>query len=228
MERDKDHFKEHRKRLRNRFRRSGAKALQDYEILEMLLGYAIPRRDTKPLAKRVIGRFGSLQAVFDRTYEELECIEGIGEYAGTLIALVKACTSRYMEPGKDERAVMENPDAVIRHIRAEIGSLAREQFMLLCLNAANRLTHTEIISQGTVDMAHVYPREIIRTAIVKNASALILVHNHPSGSLKPSAHDERLTRDLTEMCSGLGIQIHDHIIVTRDQAYSIKLGRRLP
>lgn len=228
MKEDSPHYLGHRKRLRERFRKSGRDALRDYELLELLLGYAIPRRDTKPLAKDLLSHFGTMRRIFDESSGELESREGMGEYAGTLVKLVKACMSRCMEPCPESAAViLDNPEAVLRYIRAEIGGEKNEHFLLLCLNSAGKLTHTERLAEGTVNMAHVYPREVFKAALIKGASALILVHNHPSGSLTPSSHDERLTRSLTELGDQLAITVHDHIIVTRDHAYSIKLGRRI-
>ena len=223
----KPHYLGHRKRLRERFRKKGRDALQDYEILEMLLGYAVPRRDTKPLAKDLIGRFGSLRGVFEAPLEEIESCRGMGEYAGTLVRLVRSCTSLCLEPSGKTAAVLDNPETVLRYIQAEIGGERKEHFLLLCLDSAGALIHTEHLSEGTVNMAHVYPREVFKTALLKGASSLILIHNHPSGTLSPSSHDERLTRALTELGEKLGVTVNDHIIVTRDQAYSIMLGREI-
>ncbi len=223
----KPHYLGHRSRLRERFRRQGRKALEDYELLELLLGYALPQKDTKPLAKDLISHCGGLRGVFEESFEDLESVKGIGEYASTLIRLVKTCTVRCLEPSSENMVALDNPESVITFLQCEIGSEKSEHFMLLCLNPAGRLMHTEHLSTGTVNMAHVYPREVFRTAIVKGASAIILIHNHPSGSLTPSAHDERLTRTLTDLGDQLGIAVHDHIIVTRDSAYSIKLGRTI-
>jgi len=220
----KAHYTGHRKRLKGRFRKSGRKAFQDHELIELLLAYAIPRKDTKPIAKRLLAKFGSFQAVLDAPRERLEEIEGIGEHASTLIILMRACMSRYFEPAKDDKPVISGPEDVLDFMRAEIGGSAKEQFMLVCLNAAGRLVHTQIIAEGTVDAAHVYPREVLKEAISHNATALILVHNHPSGTLHASQQDMRLTNQLTEICSQVGISLHDHLIVTRSGAYSIKLG----
>jgi len=221
------HYTGHRSRLRSRFRDAGRGALSDYEILELLLGYAIPRKDTKPLAKELLEEYGSLRRIFDESLEALERRKGIGEYSSTLIKLVKACVIRYLEPFTEGGVILDSPEAVIRYLQAEIGGEKSEHFMLLCLNSAGRLIHVQDLCQGTVNMAHVYPREVFKTALERGASALVLVHNHPSGSLTPSAHDERLTRALTELGESLGIPVHDHIIVTRDKAYSITLGRHI-
>jgi DNA repair protein RadC len=223
-----EHYLGHRKRLRERFRKKGRAALEDYELLELLLGYALPRRDTKPIAKALMEHSKSLRRVIDEPFEELEAREGVGEYASTLIKLVKACMSRCLEPGEADRAeTLDNPEKVLKFLKAEIGGEGSEHFMLLCLDSAGRLIHTEHLARGTVNMAHVYPREVFKTALVKGASAVILIHNHPSGTLSPSSHDERLTRALSELGEGLGVAVHDHIIVTRDRAFSIKLGREI-
>jgi len=215
----------HRKRLREKFRAVDRDGLSDYELLELLLSYAIPRYDTKPLAKRLIKQFGSFANVLDQGYDELESMKGLGENSSTLIKLVKAAIPQYFEPDSRNTPVLNSPEKVIDFIRAEIGNKKKEFFMLLCLNTAGRLIHKEIISKGTINQAHVYPREIIKTALLKNSSAIILVHNHPSGNLKPSSHDEKLTSAINEICSSLGIILHDHLIVSKDQAYSIKYGR---
>jgi len=217
------HYEGHRKRLRDRLRTSGRESLRDDELLEMLLAYGLPRRDTKPLAKTLIRQFGSYHRVLDASCTEIEQVGGIGEYTSTLFVLVKACMRRYLEMETRDGNVLNSPERVIAYTRAEIGSREKEHFMLLCLNAAGVLIHKEIIAEGTVDLAHVYPREILKTALEKNATALILVHNHPSGSLVPSENDKRLTRTLKELCTNLGISVHDHLIVTRSGAYSITL-----
>ncbi|MGC9323144.1 MAG: RadC family protein [Desulfomonilia bacterium] len=224
MNESRAHYEGHRKRLRDRLRKSGRQALQDYELLEMLLAYGLPRKDTKPIAKRLLVRFGSFRQVLDAPNTEIEQENGIGEYASTLFILVKACMRRYLEPGEKDGSVLNSPERVLEYMRAEIGNREKEHFMLLCLNAAGAVIHKEIIAEGTVDLAHVYPREILKIVLEKNATSLILVHNHPSGSLNPSHHDESLTRTLSELCAQVGITVHDHLIVSRGGAYSIKLG----
>jgi len=220
----KPHYAGHRKRLKERFRNAGRNALHDYELLELLLAYAIPRKDTKYLAKRLLQGFGTFRAVLDAPYGRLEEIDGLGEHASTLMGLFRACMSRYMEPDRDKKPVITCPEDVEGFLRAEIGGCAKERFMLLCLNAAGRLVHAQVIAEGTVDAAHVYPREVLRTAIDHDATALILVHNHPSGTLHASEQDMRLTRQLTDICSHMVISLHDHLIVTQGGAYSIKLN----
>ncbi|MCU0575420.1 MAG: DNA repair protein RadC [Desulfobacterota bacterium] len=224
----KPHYLGHRLRLKERFRKSGRKALADHELIELLLAYAVPRKDTKPIAKRLLERFGSFQAALDAPQESLEETNGIGDHASTLVSLFRACMNRYLEPSGDNRTVITGPEDVADYVRAEIGGSAREQFLLICLNAAGRIIHTRTMAEGTVDAAHVYPREVLKAAMNCNATALILVHNHPSGTLAASEQDLRLTRSLTEICSQVGISLHDHLIVTRSGAYSIRLQAALP
>jgi DNA repair protein RadC len=222
------HYLGHRKRLKERFRSSGRRALADHELLELLLAYAIPRRDTKPLAKEMLRRFGTFQATLDAEPARLEEIRGMGSHASTLVALLRACMNRYLEPAADTRALISGPGDVTAYLRAEIGGGTTERFLILCLNASGRIVHTRTMAEGTVDAAHVYPREVLKEAIGCGASALILVHNHPSGTLRASEQDLRLTRTLTDLCSQVGISLHDHLIVTRSGAYSIRLQAPLP
>jgi len=217
------HYSGHRSRLKERFRSSGRKALADHELIELLLGYAIPRKDTKPIAKALLERFGTFQAVLDAPQEQLEEVSGIGSHASTLLALSKACMNRYLEPSGDDRTIITGPEEVLDYVRAEIGGCSKERFMLICLNAAGRVIHSRTMAEGTVDAAHVYPREILKEAITCGATALILVHNHPSGTLAASEQDLHLTRTLTDICLQVGISLHDHLIVTRSGAYSIRL-----
>jgi len=214
----------HRLRLKGRLRRSGRKAFEDHELLELLLSYAIPRRDTKPIAKTLLKRFGTFQAVLDAPYERLEETPGIGQHASTLIGLMKACMNRYLEPSTDKAPLIRGPEDLVAYLRAELGGHGRERFMLLCMNSAGALVHSRIMNEGTVDAAHVYPREVVKEALDHDATALILVHNHPSGTLKASEQDMHLTRTLTEICSQVGVSLHDHLIATRNGVYSIRLG----
>lgn len=222
------HYTGHRSRLRDRFRALGGASLADHELVELLLGYAIPRRDTKPIAKSLIERFGSFQAIFDAETSDMEGVEGVGPYASTLVRLVKACMQRYLHSRALDAPVLGSPEEVRDYLRSTIGSDAREKFMVLCLNAAGRLVHHAVISEGTVNMAHVYPREVVRLAMEHRAVSLILVHNHPSGSLEPSEQDLRLTAELKDLCSRLGITLHDHLVVSHGGVYSIAMRKKIP
>jgi DNA repair protein RadC len=214
-------------RLKARLRRAGAGALSDYELIELLLCYAIGRRDTKPMAKALLERFRSLRAVLDAAPIQLEKTPGIGPHASTLLSLVKALLIRYLEPEEETAPVLSGPESVADYLRGSLGSEPRERFMILCMNASGRLVHHAVISEGTVDAACVYPREVIRTAIEADAVSIILVHNHPSGALKPSEQDIRLTRELSDLCRRMGITLNDHFVVSRHGLYSITLGREI-
>ncbi len=213
----------HRQRLKERFQKSGRDGLHDYELLELLLSFAIPRRDTKGLAKELIRRYGSFAAVFDQ--HDLAKVPGMGEHSATLLLAVKASMQAYLESESLDNPVLDSPQKTISYLRGELGGLAKEAFMVLCLNSAGEVTARETISRGTINQTAVYPREVIEAAIRHNSAAIILVHNHPSGSLKPSQHDHELTSSLSELGQSLGITVHDHIIVTRESAYSLKLER---
>ena len=221
------HYSGHRRRLKARFIKGGREALNDYELLELLLTFAIPRRDTKPLAKQLLQRYGSFAAVMDRPPEDLMEISGIGEQAATLLRLTRACMTQYLAEENTGQPVLDSPQKVIRYVRSEIGGLDKEVFMLLCLDSAGHLIVPQIISHGTVNQTAVYPREVMETALKNRAAAMILVHNHPSGSLTPSQHDRNLTTKIRAIGDELGINVHDHLIVTRDRAYSIMLDKIL-
>ena len=213
----------HRKRLKERFLKTGRDGLHDYELLELLLSFAIPRRDTKSLAKDLIRRYGSFAAVFDRG--DLADVPGMGEHSAALLLAVKASMQAYLESESTDNPVLDSPQKTMRYLRSELGGLSKEAFMVLCLNSAGEVTARETISRGTINQTAVYPREVIEAAIRHNSAAIILVHNHPSGSLKPSRHDHELTSTLSDLGQNLGITVHDHIIVTRENAYSLKLER---
>ncbi len=237
------HYTNHRERLKKRFKTSGRKGLSDYEILELLLTYAIPRKDVKPLAKELINKYGSFKKVFDEPLDNLESLKGMGSHSSLLIKLVKECMVQYLEPDTEEKVVLSSPEAVSEflreeinlyseenlhaYLRAELGHQHREFFMILCLNSSNQLIHKQVLFAGTIDQAQVYPREILKIAILKNAAAIILVHNHPSGNSKPSEDDIILTKRLENISKEFGLRIHDHIVVSKDCAFSIRANRLL-
>ncbi len=238
---EKPHYSDHRERLKSKFKTSGKLALADYEMLELLITYAIPRKDVKPIAKELIKKFGSLRKVIDADLPEIQEVKGMGEHSGLLIKLVKDLIIKYLEPDMEEKVVLSSPEAVgdfLRkelkiyseedlhtYLRAELGSQEREFFMILCLSSSNQLLHKQIMFAGTIDQAQVYPREILKVALLKNASAIILVHNHPSGNNNPSNDDLVLTKKLEGIAREFGLRIHDHIVVTKDSAFSIKASR---
>ena len=216
----KPHYIEHRKRLRDRFQKAGTDGLHDYELLELLLTYAMPRVDVKPVAKGLIKRFGGLAGTMDATRGELEAVAGMGPVSATLIKVVKEVLSAYMAEKMRKRDVLSSPSAVIDFARAKLAGLAHESFMVIYLNVKNEVIEHEVLNEGTLDRAIVYPRKVVESALTHHAASLILIHNHPSGHPEPSQDDKRLTRSIVEAARTLEIRIVDHIIVGRDGYFS--------
>lgn len=225
---DKPHYKDHRKRLRERFRKTGSKGLHDYEMLELLLTYAIPRRDVKPLAKDLIKRFGSLSGVLDANHSELEDFNGIGFTSASLIKVVKELCSNYLAEQMKRGDVLTSPQAVVDFSRAKIAGLPHEAFMVIYLNTKNEVLEYDLLQEGTIDTVAVYPRRVVESALSRHASGLILVHNHPSGNPKPSEEDRYLTRDISHAASTLDIRVLDHIIVGKNGYFSFTENKLLP
>lgn len=186
---------------------------------------AIPRRDVKPLAKSLIQQFGSYAAVLSADIETLRAAKGLGETAIAAIKAVQASALRLSLSQAKEQPVLSNWKAVASYLQGAMAGLVREQFRILFLDRQNRLLADEVISDGTVDHTPVYPREVVRRALDNNATAIILVHNHPSGDVQPSQDDIAMTRSLDDACGKIGIKVHDHIIVgTTGQASFRDLG----
>lgn len=224
---EKPHYIGHRQRLRERFRKGGPEGFHDYELLELLLTYGIPRRDVKPIAKALIKRFGSLSGVLDASPKELEEVSGVGPISATLIRIVKELCSAYLEERMKTRDVLSSPQAVVDFVRMKLSGLPYEAFMVIYLNTKNEVIDYEIIQEGTVDRAVVFPRKIIEGAISHHASGLILVHNHPSGHPQPSDDDKHLTRNIHESARTLDLRILDHIVVGKEGHFSFMENRLL-
>jgi DNA repair protein RadC len=212
----------HRNRLKVRYERAGVTGMQDYEVLELLLFYAIPRRDTKALAKDLLEKFGSLKKLMDADPKEIEALPGVGSQTSLLIQLVKDLGILYLHAKALETAQISSTKALLDYCMASMGGLKDEQFKVVYLNAQNRIIKTEVIQEGIVNQAVVYPRKILEKALKNKASAVILVHNHPSGNIKPSEADIRLTRTLQDTARVLDILIHDHIIVGENRYFSFR------
>lgn len=212
------HYHGHRERLRERFMQAGNDALSDYEMLELVLFRAIPRRDVKPLAKELIRIFGSYAEVISAPALRLKEIKGLGDAAITELKIVEATASRLARvrvKGKDVVS-LSSWNAVLDYCRAAFARAAKEQFHILFLDKRNQLIADETQQTGTVDHTPVYPREVVKRALELSATAVILVHNHPSGDPSPSRADIEMTRQIAEVARPLGIELHDHIIVGRD------------
>jgi DNA repair protein RadC len=212
----------HRQRLRDRFVQGGSDVLPDYELLELVLFAAIPRRDTKPVAKRLIERFGSFAEVVNAPPARLKEVKGVGDAAIIQIKLVRAGALRLMQGGIMQRPVLASWAAVLDYCRAAMGFEMREQFRILFLDKKNRLIADEVQQEGTVDHTPVYVREVVKRALELSASAIVLVHNHPSGDPTPSRADIDMTKQIVDAAKPLGVAIHDHIIVGRQGHASFK------
>lgn len=213
---DKPHYLGHRDRLRDRFRDSGADALADYELLELILFQALPRRDTKPIAKALLARFGSFAEVLAAPPERLREIDGIGESAALHLKTFHAAAGRYGRSAVLAKPLLASWTAVLDYCRKAMAFEDREQFRILFLDKKNALIADEVQQVGTVDHTPVYPREVVKRALELSATAIVLVHNHPSGDPTPSQADIRMTRTIVDVAQPLGIVVHDHIIVGRD------------
>ncbi|MBX3574913.1 MAG: DNA repair protein RadC [Mesorhizobium sp.] len=226
LQSDKPHFHGHRDRLRERMRASGASALADYEILELLLFRFVPRADTKPRAKALLERFGSLAEVLGAPAHLLAEVKGIGPSVAFDLKLVAAAAERMLQSQIRGRQVLASWSQVIDYCRAAMAFEPREQFRILFLDKKNALIADEVQQVGTIDHTPVYPREVLRRALELSATAIILVHNHPSGDPTPSKADIDMTRLIAETAKPLGIVVHDHIIVGKNGHASMK-GLRL-
>jgi len=219
---DQPHYHGHRERLRERFHGAGPDALTDYELLEMALFAALPRRDTKPLAKALLAKFGSFAEVIHAPVARLREIDGLGEASINQIKLIAAAAQRVAKSEVKQRAALSSWNDVIDYCRASMAFADKEQFRLLFLDKRNQLIADEVQQTGTVDHTPVYPREVIKRALELSATALILVHNHPSGDPTPSQADIQMTKAIIAIATPLGISVHDHIIVGRNGHASLK------
>ena len=212
----------HRTRLRTRFLKGGADAMPDYELLELLLFAAVPRRDTKPLAKALIARFGSFAEVIAARPERLMEVEGVGEAVINQLKITEAAAQRLAKGKVIGRPALSSWAALLDYCMAAMARSQQEEFRVLFLDRKNVLVADELQSKGTVDHAPVYPREIVKRALEHGASALILVHNHPSGDPTPSRADIDMTREIATAAKALKITVHDHLVIGRGGHASFK------
>ncbi|MGE0281064.1 MAG: DNA repair protein RadC [Rhizobiaceae bacterium] len=219
---DKPHYLGHRQRLRDRFREAGPAALPDYELLELLLFRSIQRADTKSTAKALIARFGSLAEVLGAPENLLREVSGVGEASASDLKIVAAAAQRMARGAISQREPLSSWSAVLDYCRAAMAFEQREQFRILFLDKKNGLIADEVQQIGTVDHTPVYPREVIKRALELSASALILVHNHPSGDPTPSRADIDMTKTIIATAKPLGIVVQDHIIIGKSGFASMK------
>lgn len=218
----KPHFHGHRERLRARFKEGGADALADYEMLELLLFRSIPRRDTKQLAKDLIARFGSLADVLSAPHDRLCEVPGVKSATALDLSLVRAAAGALTLGRVAGKEVLSSWSQVLDYCRTSMAFGAIEQFRILFLDKKNQLLRDELQQSGTIDHTPVYPREVVKRALELEASALILVHNHPSGDPTPSRADISMTNAIVKAAEPLGVVVHDHVIVAREGHASLR------
>jgi DNA repair protein RadC len=220
------HYHGHRERLRERFHGAGPDALSDYELLEMVLFTARAQGDVKPLAKMLIKTFGSFAEVVHAPEARLREVKGVGDRTVTELKLIAAAASRIAKGQLGQRTLLSSWNDVIEYCRTSMAFADKEQFRILFLDKRNQLIADEVQQTGTVDHTPVYPREVIKRALELSATAILLVHNHPSGDPTPSRADIRMTKSIIDIAGPLGIAVHDHIIVGKNGHASMK-GLRL-
>ena len=228
MEQDADRAG-HRKRLRERYEKTGIHSFQDYEILELLLTYSVPRKDVKPIAKELMKRYKKVEDVLKADIRELEKIKGLGKNSGILLNVIGDLVKIFFQRDHRELSKSNNPrdltsiggkSDLINYLRSDIGFSGREEFKVLYLDSANHLIGDVVLFQGTLDRSTIYPREIIREAFLHEARSIIFAHNHPSGNLQPSKKDIELTNSMKIVFEEVGLRLLEHIIITRDSYFS--------
>lgn len=221
--------KGHRDRLRVRFLSEGLDTFDDHQVLELTLFYAVARVDTNPIAHRLMNRYGSLAAVLEADPRDLQSVEGVGAQAAAFLALLPQLTRRYLtDRAQRDRPSLRTTEAATDYLVPLMAGRAEEVFYVLCLDSQLRVLFPALISEGTVKDALVHPRHVVEAAIRHRAAAVILAHNHPGGTTKPSTHDHRLTRQLVTALGAIGISVHDHVIVAGESTYSFAREGAMP
>ena len=218
----KPHYHGHRDRLRERFAKGGVDALADYELLELYLFRSILRRDVKPIAKALIAKFGSFAEVIAAPIERLTEVKGVSEKIALDLKILRAASTKLGQESVLGRPVLSSWSALLDYCRAAMQFEPTEHFRVLFLDRKNRLIADEILGQGTVDRAPVYPREILKRALALESTAIILAHNHPSGDPTPSQSDIDMTKEIVQACNPISVTVHDHLIIGRDNIASFK------
>jgi DNA repair protein RadC len=227
MKENKNNLEGHRARIKEKLLRSSDGDLFDYELLELILCYANPRKDVKPIAKKLLEEFKSFSAIMAESSETLEKFHGIGSSAIVLLKTIKETAVRMAKEEIAEKPILSSSSLLQKYLRTSMGSSPKELFRVLFLNKKNVIIKDELLSEGTIDQVAVYPREIVKKSILYDASAIIMVHNHPSGYAKPSIEDIELTKLTVASLIPLGIIVHDHIIITDKEYFSFKANKLL-
>ncbi|MBF8246540.1 MAG: DNA repair protein RadC [Rickettsia sp.] len=220
---EEKHFVGHRKRVKNKFLYSkDLSSFDDYELLEILLFLSIPRKDVKPIAKNLLSKFNSLHNVFNAEKEEITTIKGLNENSFINFQLIKEFLSRILKNNIKKKNIISSWSDLLKYLKFNMSALKIEHFRVIFLNSQKIILCDEIMSKGTVDQTAVYPREILKKTLLLGASSIILVHNHPGGSTKPSKADRLVTSQIQEYCQFFNISLHDHVIISDNQYYSFK------
>ena len=224
MSKDTPHYIGHRKRLRERFLKAGIKGMAEHEVIELLLTLAIPRKDVKERAKRLIQQFGNLKGILDAPVEELRKVENIGSVTPVALKIIRAAATLYLQQDAENREILSDPVQLAAFWRMRIGGLANEVFQVGYLDSAYRLLRdgVETLEEGTVDRANVYPRKVVEAALRRGAAALVLAHNHPNGDVQPSEQDKLLTRALVLAAEAVQLKIVDHLVVSTSDVFSFR------
>ncbi|MBQ9338646.1 MAG: DNA repair protein RadC [Lentisphaeria bacterium] len=210
----------HRERLRKRYLQAGEDGFPEYDLLELLLTYAVHRQDVKPLARELLTQFQDIAGIMDAGMEKLCGVKGIGENSALLFILIRDICSRYLESKAKQADVLSSPQAVQSFARMRLAAYPEEVMLVIYLDVKNQVINSEIISHGTIDTAVVFPRKIVEAALKNNAAGVIVVHNHPSGMTQPSLADQKFTRNLQDALATLEIKLLDHLIVSRTSTFS--------
>ena len=222
MQKTTNYLAGHRERLRSRYRLNGEAALEEYELLELLLTYAIPRRDTKLLAKKLLERFGTLARVFEAEPASLEAIDGIGPQVATLISLIRPLATRFVTQAPRAKTVLRSTAEAAAYFQAKLKGLSEEEVHVAFVNSKNAVTATECLQRGTVDQSVVYVRKVIEHVLAHKASGFLLVHNHTSGDPTPSSDDRDLTQALKTAAATVGVRFLDHLVIGETDPFSFK------
>ena len=224
MKSSKPHYYGHRKRLRERFVKSGFTGMSEHEVVELLLTLAIPRKDVKKPAKRLIQQFGNLRGILDAPVEELRAVDEIGSVTPVALKIIRAASTLYLQQNVEGREVLSDPLQLAAFWRMRIGGLINEVFQVGYLDSAYRLLRDgiETLEEGTIDRANVYPRRMVESALRRGAAAMVLAHNHPNGNVQPSEQDKLLTRSLVLAAETVQLKIVDHLIVSTADAFSFR------
>ncbi|MFZ0242851.1 MAG: DNA repair protein RadC [Desulfobacterales bacterium] len=224
MKKSEPHYVGHRARLRDRFLKSGIQGMADYEVVELLLTLAIPRKDVKEQAKRLIQKFGNLKGILDAPVEEMHMVEKIGTVTPVTLKIIRAAATIYLQQNAEGREILSDTATMGDFWRMKLGGLPNEVFQVGYLDSASRLLRdgVETLEEGTIDRANVYPRRMVESALRRGAATLVLAHNHPNGNVQHSEQDKLLTRGLVLAAEAVQSKIVDHLIVSVDDVFSFR------